>query len=410
MAQRHWLARAAEGAGRRILQAAGDPPVRIVLPDGTAVQSPLAQPRFTLSVHRWSGLAAMLLDPESGFAEGYASGDVELDGSLVDFCDEIYRRRPWPPARSRAARMLWRYLDWTQRRSVRGARKNVRRHYDLGNEFYRLWLDEEMLYTCAFFPREDATLEEAQTAKMERVARKLALEPGERVAEAGCGWGAFALYIARVHGCRVRAFNVSEEQIAWARRRARELGLEPRIEFVLDDYRNITGSYDAFVSIGMLEHVGTDHYEELGEVIRRTIGDRGRGLLHFIGRSRPAPLSPWIRRRIFPGAYAPALSEMLPLLEAGEYMVADVENLRSHYARTLRCWRERFEAAGPQVRAMFGEEFARAWHLYLAGSEAAFRGGSLQLYQVLFAGPRCAKRLWTRESEPQQHSQAVGGA
>ena len=320
------------------------------------------------------------------------------EGALEEFCDTIYSHWPRSGSSGVAARLLAWYLDWTQRRSQRAARKNIRRHYDLGNEFYRMWLDEEMLYTCAFFPSEEATLEEAQVAKMERVARKLELEAGERVVDAGCGWGAFALYVARAHGCRVRAFNISEEQIAWARRRCRELGLEGRVEFVLDDYRNITGTYDAFASIGMLEHVGKEHYRDLGEVIRRTIGEKGRGLLHFIGRSRPAALSAWIRKRIFPGAYAPALSEMLPLLEAGGYHVADIENLRSHYARTLRCWRERFEAAEPQARAMYGEEFARAWKLYLAGSEASFRSGSLELYQVLFAGPRCGKKLWTREN------------
>jgi len=410
MARRNWLAMAAEEAARRILARSGDPPVRIVLPTGVAVEPRGAQPRFTLSIRTWRALAAMLIDPESGFAENYASGAAEVDGPLAGFCDEIYRCCPWPRSGRGVAGLLSRYLDWTQSRSVRGAKANIHRHYDLGNEFYRLWLDEEMLYTCAFFPREDATLEEAQQAKMERVARKLALQQDERVAEAGCGWGAFALYIARHYGCRVRAFNISEEQIAWARRRARELGLEGRVEFVLDDYRNITGSYDVFASIGMLEHVGKDHYRELGEVIRRTIGDRGRGLLHFIGRSSPAPLSAWIRKRIFPGAYAPALSEMLPLLEAGDYRVADVENLRSHYARTLRCWRERFEAAGPQVRRMFSEEFARAWKLYLAGSEAAFHSGSLQLYQVLFAGPRCTRALWTREGEQQAQLRAAGGA
>jgi cyclopropane-fatty-acyl-phospholipid synthase len=346
----------------------------------------------------------MLLDPELGFAEGYSRGGIELEGPLVEFCEEVYRRRAGLPGGGWFSRAVSRYLDWTQRRSLRAAKRNIHHHYDRGNDFYRLWLDREMLYTCAFFPDEAATLEEAQLAKMERVARKLALEPGERVAEAGCGWGSFALYIARTRGCRVRAFNISEEQIAWARRRARELGLEHQVEFVLDDYRNITGRYDAFVSIGMLEHVGKDHYSELGEVIRRSIGDTGRGLLHFIGRTRPAPLSAWIRRRIFPGAYAPALSEVLPLLEDGNYRVADIENLRSHYARTLRCWRERFEAAWPQARTMFDEEFLRAWRLYLAGSEAAFRSGSLELYQVLFAGVRCTKRLWTREGEARQQT------
>jgi cyclopropane-fatty-acyl-phospholipid synthase len=398
MAQGRWLGAAARLAGAHILREAGDPPVRIVLPDGTAVQTADGEARFTLRIMKWRALAAMAADPETGFAEQYAAGAAEVQGALEEFCDTIYSHWPRSGSSGVAARLLAWYLDWTQRRSQRAAKKNIRRHYDLGNEFYRMWLDEEMLYTCAFFPSEEATLEEAQVAKMERVARKLGLEAGERVVDAGCGWGAFALYVARVHGCRVRAFNISEEQIAWARRRCRELGLEGRVEFVLDDYRNITGTYDAFASIGMLEHVGKEHYRDLGEVIRRTIGEKGRGLLHFIGRSRPAPLSAWIRKRIFPGAYAPALSEMLPLLEAGGYHVADIENLRSHYARTLRCWRERFEAAEPQARAMYGEEFARAWKLYLAGSEASFRSGSLELYQVLFAGPRCGKKLWTREN------------
>jgi len=398
MAQGRWLGAAARLAGAHILREAGGPPVRIVLPDGTAVQTAEGAARFTLRIRTWRALAAMAADPETGFAEQYAAGAVEAEGALEEFCDTIYSHWPRSGSSGVAARLLAWYLDWTQRRSQRAARKNIRRHYDLGNEFYRMWLDEEMLYTCAFFPSEEATLEEAQVAKMERVARKLELEAGERVVDAGCGWGAFALYVARAHGCRVRAFNISEEQIAWARRRCRELGLEGRVEFVLDDYRNITGTYDAFASIGMLEHVGKEHYRDLGEVIRRTIGEKGRGLLHFIGRSRPAALSAWIRKRIFPGAYAPALSEMLPLLEAGGYHVADIENLRSHYARTLRCWRERFEAAEPQARAMYGEEFARAWKLYLAGSEASFRSGSLELYQVLFAGPRCGKKLWTREN------------
>lgn len=407
MALRNWLAAAGCRAGDRILKAAGSPPVRIVLPDGITAGPGPGEARFTLRIRRWGALAALLLEPEMGFGEGYSRGDIEVEGPLEEFCAEIHRRREALPAGGLVSRAVSRYLDWTQRRSLRAARRHIHHHYDRGNDFYRLWLDREMVYTCAFFPREDASLEEAQIAKMERIARKLALEPGERVAEAGCGWGSFALYIARVHGCRVRAFNISEEQIAWARRRARELGLEGQVEFVLDDYRNITGVYDAFVSIGMLEHVGRDHYPDLRDVIRRSIGDSGRGLLHFIGRTRPAPLSPWIRRRIFPGAYAPALSEALPLLESGNYRVMDIENLRPHYARTLRCWRERYEAALPEVRAAFGEEFARAWRLYLAGSEAAFRTGSLELYQVLFAGAGCTKKLWTREHAWQEESRAA---
>ena len=167
-----------------------------------------------------------------------------------------------------------------------------------------------MAYTCAYFPTPGATLEDAQIAKMDRVCRKLALRPGERVLEAGCGWGGLALHMARHYGVTVRALNVSADQIAYARERLRAERLGDRVEFVEDDYRHVRGQFDVFVSVGMLEHVGAADYSTLGAVIDRTLTDRGRGLLHFIGRNRPSPLNPWIRRRIFPGAYPPALAEV----------------------------------------------------------------------------------------------------
>lgn len=408
MLNRQSGARAERWVLGRILRAAGEPPVRLVLPDGFSAEPRRPAPWFTLRIGTWRALLAMALDPETGFAEGYASGEVTLDGPLAGFCDAVYAARAVVESQGWFARLVSAYLEWTQRRSLSGARRNIHRHYDLGNDFYQLWLDQDLIYTCAFFPSAQSSLEQAQAAKMDRVARKLALERGERVVEAGCGWGSLAIHLARHYGVRVRAFNISREQITYARARARREGVEAQVEYVEDDYRNITGRYDAFVSVGMLEHVGREHYGEMGEVIGRSIGEEGRGLLHFIGRARPAPLSPWIRQRIFPGAYAPVLSEALPLLEQRRYTVADVENLRAHYARTLHCWLERFEAAWPQVSARYGEEFARAWRLYLAGSEAAFRSGSLQLYQVLFAGPRCAKRLWTREAAGQEQAAASG--
>ena len=242
-----------------------------------------------------------------------------------------------------------------------------------------------MAYTCAYYPIAQATLEQAQAAKMEHVCRKLRLSAADTVVEAGCGWGSLALHMARRHGAKVRAFNISKEQLDFARRRARNEGLEGRVEFVEDDYRNITGSYDVFVSVGMLEHVGREHYPELGRVARRSLTAEGRGLIHSIGRSQPGSLHPWIERRIFPGAYAPSLGEMMQIFEPANMSVLDVENIRLHYARTLRHWLERYERALEPVRAMFDESFVRMWRLYLAGSIAAFESGTLQLFQVLFA-------------------------
>jgi cyclopropane-fatty-acyl-phospholipid synthase len=205
------------------------------------------------------------------------------------------------------------------------------------------------------------------------------------VVEAGCGWGTLALHMARHYGVRVRAFNISREQVAFARARAASLGLSSQVEYVEDDYRNISGHYDAFVSVGMLEHVGVANYASLGEVIARSIGTQGRGLIHSIGRNRPAPLQPWIEKRIFPGAYPPSLAEMMQIFEPWDFSVLDVENLRLHYAQTLRHWLALFETASGRVREMFDEKFVRMWRMYLAGSIAGFTTGALQLFQVVFA-------------------------
>jgi cyclopropane-fatty-acyl-phospholipid synthase len=202
--------------------------------------------------------------------------------------------------------------------------------------------------------------------------------------------------MAKHYGVTVRAFNISHEQILWAQWRARQLGLNQQVDFVEDDYRNISGNCDAFVSVGMLEHVGLEHYRELGNIIHRSLDKAGRGLLHFIGRNKPCPFSTWTRKRIFPGAYAPTIGQAMDIFEAHDFSVLDVENLRPHYARTLECWLSAFEKSSDEVRKMFGPDFVRTWRLYLAGAIAGFRAGTLQLFQVVFARTACQQIPWTR--------------
>ena len=380
----------------RILSVCGQPPVRLALKNGTAAETAGSQPVATLIFQDRAALLNLVLRPEIGFGDGFADGKIEVEGDLVAGLEAVYRCWPGPSAWGWLTRLQSRLLELFRANSPQRARTNVHHHYDLKTDFYKKWLDEQLVYTCAYFPSGSASLEQAQVAKMDHVCRKLQLVRGETVAEAGCGWGALALHMAGHYGVRVKAFNLSHEQIVYARQQARKQGLDGKVEFIEDDYRNISGRFDVFASIGMLEHVGLRRYAELGRVIHRALGRTGRGILHFIGRNFPAPLSPWITRRIFPGAYAPTLREAMTVLEPWDFSVLDVENLRRHYAKTLEHWLGRFERSASQISSMFDHRFVRAWRLYLAGSLVAFRVGTLQLFQVTFAGPECRCVPWTR--------------
>jgi cyclopropane-fatty-acyl-phospholipid synthase len=380
-----------------IFRVVGPAPVRLVLGKGNCSSPPNVTPRFTMWIRDLWTLAELLVDTEIALGDAFTQGRVSITGDLVAFLEAVYasmgdtHRGPgW------FSQALSRWIGFWQANTLEGSRHNIHSHYDLGNDFYRLWLDSQLVYTCAYFTSPAATLEQAQVAKLDYVCRKLRLQPGETVIEAGCGWGALALHMARNYGVKVKAFNISHEQIRHARQRADEEKLNDQVAFIEDDYRNASGKADVFVSLGMLEHVGLENYTDLGSVIHRRIGDQGRGLLHFIGRNQHSRFSPWIRKRIFPGAHVPSLREALQVLEPFGYFVHDVEDLRAHYARTLEYWRDRFQKSAARVSSRYGLEFERAWRLYLAGSIAGFRTGTLQLFQVHFAGSKCAAVPWTR--------------
>jgi cyclopropane-fatty-acyl-phospholipid synthase len=383
------------GLLQQLLRKLSDPPFRVVLWDGTEIVCGERAPIATLFVRTRGAFYRMLWDPNLHFGDDYASGELDIEGDVVQFVNTLYAATADIPMGA-AGLKIFPGERRPRRNTLRASREHIHHHYDIGNEFYRLWLDAEMQYTCAYFPDANVSLDRAQIAKLDHVCRKLRLGPNDTVIEAGCGWGGLALHMARQFGVRVRAFNISEEQVRFARERAQREGLADRAEYVLDDYRNIDSRCDVFVSVGMLEHVGVDNYRELGEVIHRSLAEDGRGLIHTIGRNRPGYMHPWIERRIFPGAYPPALSEMMQIFETRRFSVLDVENLRPHYALTLHHWLQRFEAAREDVRAMYDERFVRMWRLYLAGSQAAFVSGELQLFQVLFARPTVSNWPLTR--------------
>lgn len=381
---------------RQLLQWIGNPPLTIVLWSGEEVSTSDAPPVARILIRSRAAFWRLLRNPTIAFGDGYCDRSIEIEGDLVECQLAIFRHLRNSRSTRGFARWFVKLYARPRRHSVSESRDCVHAHYDIGNSFYQLWLDERMVYTCAYFAEPSFTLEQAQVAKLDHVCRKLQLAPQQTVVEAGCGWGALALHMAQKYGVKVRAFNISQEQLAYAREQCRRAGLEQRVEFIEDDYRNITGRYDAFVSVGMLEHVGPENYVALGAVLDRVLEPEGRGLIHSIGRNAPQPIDAWTEKRIFPRAYPPSLREIVGLFEPYNFSVLDVENLRLHYARTIEHWLLRYDNAYAAVASMFDAQFARTWRFYLASAAAAFLNGDLQLFQVVVARGTNQDVPWTR--------------
>jgi cyclopropane-fatty-acyl-phospholipid synthase len=382
---------------RKLLDLLGNPPLTFVLWDGERVFSSDNLSVANLYFQDSDVLQKLLMNPALHFGDLYGAGRIEVEGNLVDFLVIVYRALAAAPKYQKLKEAQTRLFNRPRSNRLTNSRDNIHHHYDIGNDFYELWLDREaMQYTCAYFPDPDLTIDEAQRAKMDYICRKLRLKPGDRVVEAGCGWGGFALHMARHYGVTVRSYNISHQQILYARERIQAAGLTEKVEYVEDDYRNIKGEFDVFVSVGMLEHVGRDNYRELGDVIHRSLTPAGRGLIHSIGRNKPERLNAWIEKRIFPGAYPPSLREMMEVFEVSEFSIIDVENLRLHYARTLEHWLERFERNAEKIEKTYDRAFVRAWRLYFAGSIAGFTSGTMQLFQILFTRGDNNDILWSR--------------
>jgi cyclopropane-fatty-acyl-phospholipid synthase len=248
----------------KIHHSVGRPPIRLMLENSVEVTAAGALPVATIVIRDRRTLLNLILDPEVGFGEGYSDGRISVEGNLIAALESAYESMSDLECKNWYARIVSRCMGYVQRNSLRGARNNIHRHYDLNNDFFRLWLDPLLVYSCAYFPSAPMSLDEAQVAKMDYICRKLNLQPGERVVDIGSGWGALALHMAKHYGVTARGFSISHEQVRWARGRAQEMDLSHRVEFIEDDYRNLSGKCDALVSVGMLEHVGPEHYADMG--------------------------------------------------------------------------------------------------------------------------------------------------
>jgi cyclopropane-fatty-acyl-phospholipid synthase len=345
-------------------------------------------PQVTMHLHDRRALVELALNPELKLGELYMDGRLTVEnGDIADLLDLLmYNLSLASPRGVLKAERVWRWVTrrFAQLNYLSRARRNVAHHYDLSGKLYDLFLDRDRQYSCAYFSAPGETLEEAQIGKKRHIAAKLHLDtPDLRVLDIGSGWGGLALDLARDCGAKVLGVTLSEEQIALSRSRAENAGLAERCRFELVDYRALSGTFDRIVSVGMFEHVGVPYYRAFFDKLRALLADDGVALLHSIGRTDgPGVTSPWTAKYIFPGGYAPALSEVLPAIERAGLIVTDIEVLRLHYAETLKEWRRRFKAHRSTVAELYDERFCRMWEFYLAGAEMAFRRDGQVVYQI----------------------------
>ena len=340
-------------------------------------------PQVTLRLKTKSCAKKIIRKGFLGFGESYVKGDLEIENDLlklfrlgfaIDFDD--YQLSFWQKFRL----LIHSLIDSD---TLRQAPKNISYHYDKGDEFYALYLDKTMTYSCAYFVKPYDSLEQAQLNKYEHIARKLLLKPNESLLDIGCGWGGMLIYAARKYGITGVGITLSKNQFQYANRKIKELGLQNQLKVLYQDYRQLSGKFDKIVSIGMMEHVGKRFIPTFIQKVSDLLKTGGLALLHTIGKDSPSAGDPWTFTYIFPGAYIPTLHEIVNEMGKTGFSILDVENLRLHYAKTLEKWSENFEGNIAKIRKLFDERFVRQWRLFLNSTSAGFKYGNSRLFQIL---------------------------
>ena len=344
-------------------------------------------PRVTIRLHDKSLHWKIGLYPSLHIGEAFTDGTLTFEqGTLRELLEMLLIGQA-----ALEATRLSRFQDkakhlFYRRKTINRftrARTNVKHHYDLSGELYDLFLDPDRQYSCAYFNTPADSLDLAQLQKKQHLAAKMVLRPGQKVLDIGCGWGGMAIYLAKTFDVDVTGLTLSDEQLAVARQRAEDEGLSDRIEFKLLDYRLEPDIYDRIVSVGMFEHVGEPHHAEFFGHLKRLLKDDGIAVLHTIGKqTTPSPINAWVRHYIFPGAYLPTMSQLTPILEDQGMWLNDFENLRLHYAETLKAWDANFQRNRARVAEIYDEKFCRMWEFYLQSCEMGFRHAGLSVFQL----------------------------
>lgn len=338
-------------------------------------------PTFTVKFNKMIPLTELAASTSLALGEAYMNGDLEIEGDLYEALDHFLGQMGKFSTDEHALKKLM----FTSN-SKKNQRKEVSSHYDIGNDFYKLWLDDTMSYSCGYFMHEDDTLYQAQVNKVDHILKKLYLKEGMNLLDIGCGWGFLLIEAAKKYKVKGTGITLSTEQYKEFKRRITEEGLENYLTAELMDYRDLPKSglmFDRVVSVGMVEHVGRDNYQLFLDSVKQVLKPGGLFLLHFISGLTEHAGDPWIRKYIFPGGMVPSLREILSCMAKDQYHTLDVENLRPHYNRTLLCWERNYQAQLDKIKKMFDEKFVRMWDLYLASCAATFHNGIIDLHQIL---------------------------
>lgn len=349
--------------------------------DGEVVNYGGGQAQFKIDFKEPISKSELISDPSLAFGEGYMRKKIDIEGSVQEVIESLYNNQHSFLNQKNPYVKLAKFVSNNTRKS----KENVQFHYDIGNDFYRLWLDESMTYSCAYFKTPDDSLNQAQKNKVEHILRKLNLQPGQTLLDIGCGWGELILTAARAYGVKALGITLSSEQLDRARERIQTEGLNDLVEVQLMDYRELKGqTFDRVLSVGMIEHVGKEHLEEYVSTVHSLLKEGGVSLLHSITGYVGAGTNSWISKYIFPGGYIPSVQELVSLVVANNFYLIDLESLREHYTKTLEHWAQNFERAMPQIQKMKDETFIRMWRLYLNSCAASFHCGNIDLHQFLF--------------------------
>lgn len=369
-------------------------PCKVRFWDGEEITCGDGEGKFKIVLNEPIPKANILSNPSIAFGEAYMHKKIEIEGSVQTVIESIYQNRNSflndPDNYKNLIRIV--------KNNIPKSKEHVSFHYDIGNDFYELWLDRTMTYSCGYFKSDSDSLADAQINKVEHLLNKLSLKEGQTLLDIGCGWGQFIIAAAKKYNVKAMGITLSSEQLAGAKKRIREEGIEDLVTVRLVDYRELKDiTFDRIVSVGMIEHVGKDHIRDYFSAVDALLNEGGISVLQSITGINEGGNDPWIEKYIFPGGYIPAVKELISEIAENNFYLLDVESLRRHYGKTLEHWAQNYEHALPAIRQKKPETFIRMWRLYLNSCAASFNAGCIDLHQFVFAKGLARDLPWTRE-------------